>query len=42
MPANPDRQFWENDLPQALEERLTDPDLRATAQFDYLVLDEAQ
>src|SRR5262249_31395072 len=28
--------------PDMLEERLTDPDFRATALFDYLVLDEAQ
>jgi hypothetical protein len=34
--------FWEIDLPQQFEDRLTDPDLEATAAFDYLVLDEAQ
>lgn len=34
--------FWEIDLPQQLEDRLTDPDLEATSAFDYLVLDEAQ
>ena len=29
-------------MPEQLEERLTDPDFRAAAQFDYLVVDEAQ
>lgn len=42
IPDNPHRNFWEIELPQRLEERLTDPDFRAAASFDYLVLDEAQ
>ncbi len=42
IPGNPSRDFWETELPQELEERLTDPDFKATAIFDYLVLDEAQ
>ncbi len=42
IPKEPLRDFWENELPQKLEERLTDPDFKAAAVFDYLVLDEAQ
>jgi hypothetical protein len=42
IPKAPTREFWETTLPQKLEERLTDPDFRATAIFDYLIIDEAQ
>ncbi|MEY4483327.1 MAG: hypothetical protein RL693_779 [Verrucomicrobiota bacterium] len=42
IPDRPSRDFWEIELPRLLEERLTDPDLKAVASFDYLVLDEAQ
>jgi len=42
IPENPDREFWEHVLPTSIEEKLTDPELRAIAPFDYLVLDEAQ
>jgi hypothetical protein len=42
IPEAPSPAFWETDLPQQLEDRLTDPDLKATSAFDYLVLDEAQ
>src|SRR5262245_27181927 len=42
IPDNPSRDYWEEQLPQELEERLTDPDFKAAAAFDYLVLDEAQ
>ena len=42
IPDVPSRGYWEIELPQALEERLTDPDFKAVATFDYLVLDEAQ
>jgi hypothetical protein len=42
VPADPPKQFWDRQLPEMLEERLTDPDFKAVAQFDYLVLDEAQ
>lgn len=42
IPPDPSQLFWEIQLPEMLEDRLTDPDLRAVAQFDYLVLDEAQ
>lgn len=42
IPSNPDKSYWEDVLPAALEGRLTDPYLKAIAPFDYLVLDEAQ
>jgi hypothetical protein len=42
IPEKPSRDFWEIELPRLLEERLTDPDLKAVASFDFLVLDEAQ
>jgi hypothetical protein len=42
IPCNPSRDFWETELLQGLEERLTDPYFKAAATFDYLVLDEAQ
>ncbi len=42
IPAKPSQDFWETELPQKLEERLTYPDFKAAAAFDYLVLDEAQ
>jgi hypothetical protein len=42
IPAAPPREFWESTLPDHLEQRLADPDFRAAAVFDYLVVDEAQ
>jgi hypothetical protein len=42
IPKDPESLFWDRDLPEQLEERLTDPDFRAVATFDYLVVDEAQ
>lgn len=42
IPERPAQSFWANDLPQRIEERLTDPDFKAVAAFDYLVVDEAQ
>lgn len=42
VPSKPTQEFWDTELPQQLEERLTDPDFKAVATFDYLVLDEAQ
>lgn len=39
---NPPQDYWEVTLPQQLEERLTDPDFKCAAAFEYLVLDEAQ
>ena len=42
IPDSPSRNYWETVLPQKLEDHLTDPDFKAAAAFDYLVLDEAQ
>jgi len=42
IPCRPSQDFWDIDLPQRLEERLTDPDIKSAAAFEYLVLDEAQ
>jgi len=42
VPARPSATYWDRELPQQLEERLTDPEFKAEAVFDYLVLDEAQ
>lgn len=42
VPEHPSPSFWLHDLPEQFEERLTDPDFKAVASFDYLVVDEAQ
>lgn len=42
IPENPDGDYWENILPRLLEDKLTDPDMKATASFDRLIVDEAQ
>ena len=42
VPTAPESRYWDQDLPAQLEERLTDPDFRSDALFDYLVVDEAQ
>lgn len=42
IPEEPSQAFWLVDLPDQLEEHLTDPDFKSSAVFDYLVLDEAQ
>ena len=42
IPESPSPDFWENELPSRLEERLTDLDFKAAATFEYLVIDEAQ
>jgi hypothetical protein len=42
VPENPTTDFWESKLPDLIEEKLTDPDFRAEACFDYMVIDEAQ
>ena len=42
IPTDPPAGFWDRELPEMLEERLTDPDFKAAASIDYLVLDEAQ
>jgi Nuclease-related domain/UvrD-like helicase C-terminal domain/Uncharacterized conserved protein (DUF2075) len=42
IPEQPSTDFWDNALPEILEQRLTDPDFSSVAAFDYLVIDEAQ
>lgn len=42
IPESPLPEFWEEDLPQQIEDKLTDPDVEATSAFDFMVLDEAQ
>jgi hypothetical protein len=42
IPKDPPSRYWDQELPEQLEERLTDPEFRVVAQFDYLVVDEAQ
>lgn len=42
IPDDPPKDYWDVKLPQLLEERLTDPDFKAAAIFDYIVVDEAQ
>ena len=42
IPRDATAHYWDNDLPEQLEDRLTDPDFRVAALFDYLVVDEAQ
>ncbi len=41
-PPGADPRFWDEELPNLLEERVTDPDFAPDARFDTLVLDEAQ
>lgn len=40
--STPNPVYWEEELPRQLEERLTDPGFAASAQFDLLIIDEAQ
>jgi hypothetical protein len=42
IPAVPPPGFWDGELPELLEERLTDPEFKAAAAIDCLVVDEAQ
>ncbi len=42
VPTNPTNEYWETEWPNIIEERLTDPDFKAEALFDYFVIDEAQ
>ena len=42
IPPNASSVFWDLELPDLLEEKLTDADFAASAHFDLLVLDEAQ
>lgn len=42
VPEKPSKDFWESELPDRLEEIITNPEFKAVAAFDYLVVDEAQ
>lgn len=42
IPEHPDRNYWNSELPELIEERLTDPDMRAMSRFDRVIVDEAQ
>ncbi len=42
IPVSADKDFWNIVLPEKVLEKLTDPELKVAAQFDYLVIDEAQ
>jgi hypothetical protein len=42
IPTEPPASYWDQELPQQIQERLTDPDFTSIATFDYLVVDEAQ
>jgi hypothetical protein len=42
VPASPDESFWESDIYDAIEEKLTDPEFNDDVAFDYLIIDEAQ
>jgi hypothetical protein len=42
IPDDPPANFWEYELPERIEDRLTDPDFKTNAAIDCLVLDEAQ
>lgn len=42
VPEEPLQNYWDVELPSQLEECITNPDFKAIAAFDYLVVDEAQ
>ncbi|BBO80428.1 hypothetical protein DSCO28_09940 [Desulfosarcina ovata subsp. sediminis] len=42
IPDKPSQDYWDFELPKIIEERVTDPDFKAAATFDCLVIDEAQ
>jgi len=42
IPVAPDSKFWDEVLPEMVQESLTDPSTAREAEFDYLVIDEAQ
>ena len=42
IPPIPTPEFWDYELPDALEERFTAPDLNGLAAFDFVIVDEAQ
>ena len=42
VPLDPSEKFWEYDIYDAIEEKLTDPEFSDDLAFDYLIIDEAQ
>jgi Nuclease-related domain/UvrD-like helicase C-terminal domain/AAA domain len=42
VPINADSEWWDQEAPELIEEKLTDPEFAGVATFDYLVIDEAQ
>ena len=42
VPLNPGEKFWDSDIYDAIEDKLTDPELSDELAFDYLIIDEAQ
>jgi hypothetical protein len=42
IPADADDRFWNELLPEQVQDRLTDPQTAVDAVFDYLIVDEAQ
>ena len=42
VPASPSDKFWDSDIYDAIEEKLTDPEFNDELSFDYLIIDEAQ
>ncbi len=42
IPARPRKEFWEETLPSRVAEKLTSPDFAYEAEFDLIVVDEAQ
>lgn len=42
IPNGADDCFWNEHLPELVQDRLTDPDVAIESRFDYLIVDEAQ
>lgn len=42
IPKDADDQFWNEHLPEMVQDRLTDPQVVVESRFDYLIIDEAQ
>lgn len=42
IPENASPEYWNSELPKMAQEKLTDPEFRTSAEFDYLIVDEAQ
>ena len=42
IPKDADDRFWNELLPERVQDRLTDPQIACDSRFDYLIVDEAQ